>query len=42
MKEQELDFTIERLGECRFPSPMQEGRFLDDQLGASILCWRKR
>ena len=26
----ELDFTIERLGECRFPSPMTEGRFLDD------------
>jgi 6-phosphofructokinase 1 len=26
----DLDFTIERLGECRFPSPMAEGRFLDD------------
>jgi 6-phosphofructokinase 1 len=25
-----LDFTIERLGECRFPSPMTAGRFLDD------------
>jgi 6-phosphofructokinase 1 len=26
----ELDFTIERLGQCRFPSPMVEGRFLSD------------
>ena len=30
MKEQELDFTIERLGECRFPSPMQQGRYTGD------------
>ena len=30
MKVTELDFTIERLGECRFPSPMTEGRFPDD------------
>jgi len=30
MKEQELDFTIERLGECRFPSPMQQGRYAGD------------
>jgi 6-phosphofructokinase 1 len=26
----ELDFTIERLGECRFPSPMRGGRFTSD------------
>ena len=25
MTDQELDFTIERLGECRFPSPMRKG-----------------
>jgi 6-phosphofructokinase 1 len=30
MTDQELDFTIERLGECRFPSPMQKGRFTGD------------
>ena len=30
MTGQELDFTIERLGECRFPSPMKEGRFTGD------------
>lgn len=30
MKEQELDFSIERLGECRFPSPMQGVRFTAD------------
>ena len=30
MKDQNLDFTIERLGECRFPSPMQGGRFTAD------------
>jgi 6-phosphofructokinase 1 len=30
MKEQELDFTIERLGDCRFPSPMRGGRFTTD------------
>ena len=30
MDNQELDFTIERLGECRFPSPMQGGRFTAD------------
>jgi 6-phosphofructokinase 1 len=28
MTVQNLDFSIERLGECRFPSPMREGRFL--------------
>jgi len=28
MTGQKLDFSIERLGECRFPSPMAEGRFL--------------
>ncbi len=27
MTDTELDFTIERLGECRFPTPMQKGRF---------------
>ena len=31
MVEEELDFTIERLGECRFPSPMQKGRFTGDR-----------
>ncbi len=30
MHNQELDFTIERLGECRFPSPMRGGRFTAD------------
>ncbi len=30
MTDAELDFRIERLGECRFPSPMQEARFIDD------------
>ena len=30
MIDQELDFTIERLGECRFPSPMRGGRFTSD------------
>jgi len=30
LNNQELDFTIERLGECRFPSPMQGGRFTGD------------
>ncbi|HEY6006843.1 MAG TPA: ATP-dependent 6-phosphofructokinase [Geobacteraceae bacterium] len=30
MTDQELDFTIERLGECRFPSPMRKGRFTGD------------
>jgi 6-phosphofructokinase 1 len=25
---QKIDFTIEKLGECRFPSPMGEGRFI--------------
>ncbi|HTP65614.1 MAG TPA: ATP-dependent 6-phosphofructokinase [Geobacteraceae bacterium] len=30
MTDQELDFTIERLGECRFPSPMRKGRFMGD------------
>ena len=27
MTDQDLDFTIERLGECRFPSPMRGVRF---------------
>ena len=27
MTDQDLDFTIERLGECRIPSPMRKGRF---------------
>jgi len=31
MNDQELDFTIERLGECHFPSPMQGGRFTGDR-----------
>ena len=30
MTDQDLDFTIERLGECRFPSPMRNGRFVAD------------
>jgi len=30
MIEQNLDFSIERLGECRYPSPMQGGRFSGD------------
>jgi 6-phosphofructokinase 1 len=30
MNDQELDFTIERLGACRFPSPMRGGRFTHD------------
>jgi 6-phosphofructokinase 1 len=30
MADQDLDFTIERLGECRFPSPMQGVRFTAD------------
>ncbi len=30
MIEQKLDFNIERLGECRIPSPMQGGRFTVD------------
>ncbi|MFH1026841.1 MAG: ATP-dependent 6-phosphofructokinase [Pseudomonadota bacterium] len=30
MNEQQLDFSIDRLGECRFPSPMRDGRFTDD------------
>ncbi|ABQ26832.1 ATP-dependent 6-phosphofructokinase [Geotalea uraniireducens] len=30
MTDQDLDFTIERLGECRFPSPMRKGRFAGD------------
>lgn len=30
MNEQELDFTVERLGECRIPSPMQGVRFTVD------------
>ncbi len=30
MTDLDLDFTIERLGECRFPSPMRKGRFAGD------------
>jgi len=30
MTDQNLDFSIERLGECRFPSPMHGGRFSGD------------
>ncbi|MDO9309737.1 MAG: ATP-dependent 6-phosphofructokinase [Deltaproteobacteria bacterium] len=30
MIDQQLDFSIDRLGECRFPSPMRDGRFTDD------------
>ncbi len=30
MREVDLDFTIERLGECRFPSPMSGSRFTHD------------
>ncbi|HJV66949.1 MAG TPA: ATP-dependent 6-phosphofructokinase [Geomonas sp.] len=30
MTDQEFDFTIDRLGECRFPSPMRQGRFATD------------
>jgi 6-phosphofructokinase 1 len=30
MTDQELDFTIDRLGECRFPSPMGTMRFTGD------------
>lgn len=30
MNDQELDFNIEQLGECRFPSPMRDGRFRGD------------
>jgi 6-phosphofructokinase 1 len=30
MREQDLDFTIERLGECRVPSPMTAARFVED------------
>ena len=30
MIDQELDFTIERLGECDFPSPMGKMRFTGD------------
>jgi 6-phosphofructokinase 1 len=30
MNDQKLDFTIERLGECRFPSTMRKGRFIGD------------
>jgi 6-phosphofructokinase 1 len=31
MANQDLDFTISRLGECRIPSPMQAGQFVGDQ-----------
>jgi 6-phosphofructokinase 1 len=30
MENSDLDFTIERLGECRFSFPQQGGRFTDD------------
>jgi 6-phosphofructokinase 1 len=30
MNNQDMDFTIERLGECRFPSPMARGQFTGD------------
>ncbi len=30
MADHNLDFTIERLGECRYPSPIREFRFIDD------------
>jgi 6-phosphofructokinase 1 len=30
MADQNLDFTIDRLGECRYPSPIREFRFIDD------------
>lgn len=30
MNDQELDFNIEQLGECRLPSPMRDGRFTGD------------
>jgi len=30
MEDLELDFTIERLGECRIPSPVRGIRFMDD------------
>jgi len=30
MNDQQLDFSIDRLGECSFPSPMRDGRFTDD------------
>lgn len=30
MADSKLDFTIENLGECSYPSPMREGRFIAD------------
>jgi 6-phosphofructokinase 1 len=30
MNNQDMDFAIERLGECRFPSPMARGQFTGD------------
>ena len=30
MRDDDLDFTIARLGECRVPSPMSGVRFTDD------------
>ena len=30
MTDQDLDFTISKLGECRIPSPMQTGQFVGD------------
>ena len=31
MTEHNLDFTIQRLGECHIPSPMQVGQFVGDE-----------
>ena len=31
MQEKKLDFTISRLGECRFPSPMSSMHFVDEE-----------
>ena len=31
MMDEEIDFSIERLGDCRFPSPMQGVRFIGDR-----------
>jgi 6-phosphofructokinase 1 len=35
MREDDLDFTIARLGECRFPSPLSGVRFTRDDERAS-------
>ena len=31
MRENDLDFTIARLGECRIPSPLSGVRFTNDE-----------